>query len=85
MFALKLPMKVRWNLLRIKMLRKNDAGEIKEFHVNSWEEKQLFDTQRKKYRQLDYEVPDANRKQALRQRQKAARELRVIATQIKSL
>lgn len=71
--------------MRIKMLRKNDAGEVEEFYVDSWEEKQLYDTQRKKYRQLEYEVPDANRKQALQQRQKAARELRVIATQIKTL
>ena len=64
--------------MRIKMLRRNDAGEIEEFYVSSWEEKQLYDTQRKKYRQLEYEIPESNRKQALQQRQRVARELRVI-------
>lgn len=71
--------------MRIKMLRKNDSGEIEEFYVNSWEEKQLFDTQRKKYRQLEYEVPENNRKQGLRQRQKVARELRVIKKELDNL
>lgn len=71
-------MRVRWGTLRIKMLRKSEAGEVEEFHVESWDEKQLLDTQRKKYRQLEYEIPDHNRKQALRQRQKVARELRVM-------
>ena len=71
--------------MRIKMLRKNDAGEVEEFYVSSWEEKQLYDTQRKKYRQLEYEVPENNRKQALQQRQKVARELRVIKQELKGI
>lgn len=69
--------------MRIKMLRKNDTGEVEEFFVHSWEGKQLLDTQRKKYRQLEYGISaEVNRKQALRQRQKLARELRVIKKEL---
>jgi hypothetical protein len=60
------------------MLRKNENGEIEVFYVDSFEEKQLHDTRRKKYRRLEMEIPDRNKKQALQQRQKLARELREI-------
>lgn len=62
----------------IKMLRENDNGEIEVFYVDSFEEKQLLDTQRKKYRTLQMDIPEHNRKQTLRHRQKLARELRLI-------
>ncbi|MFD1203750.1 hypothetical protein ACFQ38_01725 [Sporosarcina contaminans] len=43
----------------------------------------MLDTQRKKYRQLEYGISaEVNRKQALRQRQKLARELRVIKKEL---
>lgn len=69
----------------IKMLRKSENGGIETFYVNSFEEKQLHDTRRKKYRQLGYELPETNVKQALQNRQKVARELRVIVEELKNI
>lgn len=70
--------------LRIKMLREVD-GKIETFYVNSVEEKQLLDTQRKKYRKLDMPINEQNKKQALQQRQKTARDLREIKMKLNEL
>lgn len=75
--------------MRIKMLRKNDAGETEVFYVDSFEEKQLYDSRRKMWRKLEHDLPESNdakmKKQALHQRQMSARELRVIVTEINKL
>ena len=66
------------------MLREVD-GQIETFYVDSVEEKQLYDMQRKKYRKLDVPVDERNKKQILQQRQKAARELRLIKQKMNEL
>lgn len=70
--------------MKIKMLREVD-GQIETFYVDSVEEKQLYDMQRKKYRKLDVPVDERNKKQILQQRQKAARELRLIKQKMNEL
>lgn len=65
------------------MLRKKDNGETEVFYVESFEEKQLYDSQRKKYRQLKQPLSKTNTRESLRNRQKLARELRTIITTLK--
>ncbi|AMQ06724.1 hypothetical protein [Sporosarcina psychrophila] len=69
----------------IKMLRKNGDGNIEVFYVDSFEEKQLYDTRSKKYRQLNQNLSETYNKQSLRERQKLARELRVVITKLKEM
>lgn len=70
--------------MKIKMLREVN-GEIETFYVNSVEEKQLYDMQRKKYRKLDMPINENNKKQALQQRQKTASDLRKIKQKLNLL
>ena len=70
--------------MKIKMLREVE-GKIEFFYVWSVEEKQLLDTQRKKYRKLDVPIDVRNKKQALQQRQKIASDLRMIKQKLNDL
>lgn len=70
--------------MKIKMLREV-GGQIETFYVRNVEEKQLYDMQRKKYRRLDIPIDESNKKQSLRQRQKTARELRLIKQKMNEL
>lgn len=69
--------------MQYKMLRKNERGEVEVFYAGSWNEKQLHDTRRKKYRQLENEVPKPNRKEDYRKRQQIIRDLREVVTKLK--
>lgn len=66
------------------MLREVD-GQIETFYVDTVEEKQLHDMQRKNYRKLDMPINEHNKKQALQQRQKTARSLRLIKQKMNEL
>lgn len=70
--------------MKIKMLREVN-GKIETFYVDSVEEKQLYDMQRKKYRKLDMPINENNKKHALQQRQKTAKELRLIKQKMNEL
>lgn len=70
--------------MKIKMLREVDGG-IETFYVDSVEEKQLYDMQRKNYRKLETPINKNNKKQALQQRQKTARNLRLIMQKLNEL
>ncbi|WP_445479177.1 hypothetical protein ACULLL_01740 [Lysinibacillus irui] len=61
------------------MLRKTSDGKIEVFYVDNLETKQLFDTERKKERQLkSMVITETNKKSDLRSRQKMASDLRKI-------
>ena len=70
--------------MKIKMLREVD-GRVETFYVDSVEEKQLLDTQRKNYRKLDMPINEQNKKEALRQRQRVARNLRKIKIKLNTM
>ena len=70
--------------MKIKMLREVD-GQIETFYVDTVEEKQLYDMQRKNYRKLDMPINENNKKQTLQQRQKTARNLRLIKQKMNEL
>ena len=70
--------------MKIKMLRELD-GQIETFYVETVEEKQLYDMQRKKYRKLEMPINESHKKQSLQQRQKTARELRMIKQKMNEL